>query len=213
MTTFLSRLSLNQRLALLAFVLGLVAIAATPTRGPRVVIDAKSLALDIQQGGDRVDPRTLARWIIEGRTDYRLVGLLDDTEAAVPGIEAIPVGQLLDGSLERGEKILLLSEDGTRAAQARVLLQANGYKGAMIIDGGVRGWRERVVNPVLDGVPEAERATIAAMSARFGGAPRTGTAAASATAGTTPATAAAVAAPMLTPAAKAPAKPKKKEGC
>lgn len=213
MTAFFSRLSLNQRLALLAFVLGLVAVAATPTRGPRAVINAQSMTLDMQQGTDRMDPRMLARWIIEGRTDYRLIDLREATDAVVPGAEAMSAGHLLDGNLGRGEKIVLLSDDGVKAAQAWVLLHASGYRGAMIVDGGVRGWRERVVNPVLDGVPEAERGTIAATSQRFGGAPRTGTALALATTEATPAAAAAVVAPTLTPAAKTPAKPKKKEGC
>ena len=75
MLKFLTNLTLNQRLALLAFVLGLVAIAATPARGGRVTVDSRDMARLAANGSDRVAARTLADWIIQGRSDFRLVDI------------------------------------------------------------------------------------------------------------------------------------------
>jgi rhodanese-related sulfurtransferase len=211
-----TKLSLNQRLALLALVLGLVAIGATPTRGGRVSIDAREMALLMQKGADRVDVRTLAGWIIQARADVRLVDIREPSAFAagprIPSAENVPLGVLLDAGLDRGERILLVADDEARAAQAWFLLRAEGYKGAAVVRGGLRAWQEDVLYPNVEGLAGADRAAAEAVSAHFGGAPRTGT-----TAGAQPAVAPAVAQaptpPIPSAGAKKAAPAKKREGC
>jgi rhodanese-related sulfurtransferase len=219
MFNLVMKLTLNQRLALLAFVLGLVALAATPTRGSRVTVDSRQLALLVANGSARVAAPTLADWIIQGRSDFRLVDLRTPAAFAagphIPSAENIPVAALLDSGLARDEKILLVGDDDVAVAQAWFLLEAAGYAGAFIVDGGLNAWRDQVVYPRVDGLDAAARAALEAVSAHFGGAPRTGPAAGAAEA--VPAAAIAQAAPAVPkhpPAgAKKPAPAKKREGC
>jgi rhodanese-related sulfurtransferase len=217
MLKFLGNLKTNQRLALLAFSLGAVAIAATPTRGGRVSIDSREMALLMQTGVDRVDARTLADWIIESRADVRVIDIREPAAFAagprIPSAENIPVAGLSDAGLRRDERLLLLSDDEARAAQAWFLLWAEGYKGAAIVRGGLRAWQEEVVYPRVDGLAGPERARVEAVSAHFGGAPRTG-ATDSALAPPAPQAVAQVTPPTLPAAgAKKAAPAKKREGC
>jgi rhodanese-related sulfurtransferase len=220
MIQFFINLTTNQRLAVLAFVLGLGAIAATPTRGSRVSVDSREMALLLETGADRVPVRTLAEWIIQARSDFRLVDLRSPAAFAagprIPSAENIPIAALSDAGLARDEKILLVADDDVRAAQAWFLLVAQGYKGAYIVEGGLRGWYDQVVYPRLDGTDPAQRAQLEAMSAHFGGAPRTGAASDALNPVPAPEVAQAVSAAPLLPAAtgaKKPAPAKKKEGC
>ncbi len=217
-----SRRPLNQRLALLAFVLGVVAIPSTPARGPRLSIDGRQLSLKIQSGVDRVSPGTLARWIVEGRSDFRLVDLQTDQPSAgmprIPTAEPIPLAGLLDAGFGHNEKILLVADDEMRAAQAWCLLQSAGYPGAAIVEGGLRGWREEVLYPRVDAVPAAQRETVIAMSRYFGGTPQSGGGDGSGSPMALPSVAAVPPGPVPNlPAGpgggKKPAPAKKKEGC
>jgi rhodanese-related sulfurtransferase len=219
MSKLLSKLTLNQRLALLAFVLGLVALAATPARGGRVTVDSRQLALLVANASNRVAARTLADWMIQGRSDFRLVDIRTPAAFAagpqIPSAENIPVMALLDSDLAREERILLIGDDGVAVAQAWFLLEAAGYPGAFIVDGGMAAWRDQVVYPRVDGVDAAARAKLEAVSAHFGGAPRSGAAAGAPDAA--PEMAVAQASPgvpkLPTTAAKKPAPAKKREGC
>jgi rhodanese-related sulfurtransferase len=217
MFQFFTKLTTNQRLALLAFVLGLVAIAATPTRAGRVSIDGREMALLMEKGADRVDVRTLAGWIIQARADVRLIDLRSPAAFAVgpriPSAENIPIAALADAGLGRDERILLVADDEARAAQAWFLLHAQGYKGVAVVRGGLRAWQEEVVYPRVDGLGAAERAQAEAVSAHFGGAPRSGPEAG--TVALPPAPAVAQAPPPSLPAAggKKAVPAKKREGC
>jgi rhodanese-related sulfurtransferase len=178
MFTFLTKLTLNQRLALLAFVLALAAIGATPTRGDRWSVDSRQMARLVANGSERVPVWTVADWIIQGRADFRLVDVRSPESFAagsrIPTAENIPVAGLLDADLARDEKILLVGDDDVTVAQAWFLLEAAGYKGASIVDGGMRAWRDQVVYPRVDGADPTRRAKLEAVSAHFGGAPRIG---------------------------------------
>lgn len=221
MFQFLSKLTLNQRLALLALVLGVVAIAAVPTRGGRVSIDSREMAALMASDVGRVPARTVARWIIEGRADYRLLDLRDAAAFAagprIPSAENVPLVVLADAGLSRADKIVLVADDEARAAQAWFLLRAQGYAGATILKGGLRCWQDEVVNPRVDGLDASARAEAEAVSAHFGGTPRTGepTGAAGSVASVIPPAQAAAAAPPPPPSgsAKKAAPAKKREGC
>lgn len=211
-------LTLNQKLAALALALGAVAIFSQPHRGPFVKLDARELALVVEQEVDHVTPPELAGWIVEGRSDYRLLDLRPEKDFAeyhIPTAENVQLSGLQEYPLLRNEKIVLYSEGGIHAAQAWLLLQAQGYRGVYTVLGGLDGWKDEVLFPALrtDASP-AERARFeraAALAQFFGGQARIGGEAA-APAGlaelpkpAAPASSGAVVPPTL--------KKKKKEGC
>jgi uncharacterized protein len=214
MTGWLSRLSFNQRLALVAFVLGLVAVLARPTQGGSVTVSPQELAVIVQKEVDHVRPLELADWIITGRSDYRLVDLRDEQAFAayhIPTAENIPLAALPASDLARNEKIVLYSDGGIHSAQAWFLLRAKGYKAVYMLFGGLDGWKDEVLFPAIaENPPASQLADIAkrrAVSAYFGGTP-------GAAAAALPASSAAMPKVTMPAGAKpAAAKKKKKEGC
>ena len=214
----LPQLTLNQKLATVALALGALALFAQPHRGPFVKLDARELALVVEQEVDHVKPAELAAWIVEGRSDYRLIDLRTVDEFAayhIPTAENAQLSALTEYPLLRNEKIVLYSEGGIHSAQAWLLLRAQGYEGVYTVLGGLDGWKDEVLFPVLpaDAGPR-ERAKferVAALAQFFGGQPRTdGAAAAEAATTELPKLAAPAAAGPAMPAAP---RKKKKEGC
>lgn len=210
--------TLNQRLAAVALVLGALAVVAgDPYQGHTATIDAKELSIIVQKEVDHVAPLDLADWIIQGRSDYRLIDLRSEKEYAtyaIPGAENVPVASLSDHGLMKNEKIVLYSEGGIHSAQAWMLLRSLGYKGVYILRSGLEGWNDEVLFPTLaenaDAATRINFAKTAEVSKYFGGSPRTGGAQATASRP-------AIVAPKIdAPTAAAPAggaKKKKKEGC
>lgn len=220
--------TLKRALAAAALLLGVVAIAGDPYRGSTVRIDTQELATIVGSTVDHVTVQELADWIIQGRTDYRLIDLRSEEEYAayhVPTAENVPVARLPGYGLGRNEKIVLYSEGGIHSAQAWFLLKAQKYQGAYILFGGLEAWKDEVLHPV---VPSAatpqENAAFerAAQVARFfGGGPRAASAAADSGAlmalPAIPAGPSVKIAPPRAPAAGGTARPaakkKRKEGC
>jgi rhodanese-related sulfurtransferase len=216
--TLLRELSLERKLAVAAFLLGVLAlVAGNPYGGGAVTLDTGELAAIVEGKVDHVAPGELADWIIAGRADYRLIDLRTEAEFAeyrIPTAENIPITGLADAGLLRNEKIVLYSEGGIHSAQAWMLLRARGYKGVYILFGGLEEWKDKVlfpvepVNPTPDQAAAFEKAK--QVSAHFGGSPQTAS-------GTTQATVR-QALPKLQMPAAAPAaapggKKAKKEGC
>jgi hypothetical protein len=223
-------LTLNQKLAAVALVLGAGALFSQPHRGPVVKLDTRELAMIVEKEVDHVKPAELAAWIVEGRTDYRLLDLRSEPEFAayhVPTAENVPVSALPDFPLLPKEKVVLYSEGGIHAAQAWFLLRAQGHAAVYTVLGGLDGWKDEVLFPVMPaGASPQELARFertAAVARFFGGTPRTASDAAAATDGepqmpalATPAT---PELPRLAPPVPGRASPvsaptkKKKEGC
>lgn len=216
-------MTLNQKLALGAFGLGLVALFARPERGSVVTLDTKELAQVIGREDDHVTASELAAWIVEGRSDYRLIDVRSAGEFAeyhIPTAENVPIAALPDHPLLRTEKIVLYSEGGIHGSQGWMLLRAKGFKGVYTLRGGLEQWKEDVLFPTLaENAAPQERARFersAALARFFGGQPRVGTAAGVATTRPLelPKLEAAAVPPSSAPAgATAPRKAKKKEGC
>lgn len=219
MKRWLSSLSKNGRLGLLALTLGAIALfIGDPRDNAKATIDTRELAEIVQRELDHVSPEQLADWIIQGRADYRLIDLRTPAEYEryhIPGAENVTLTGLADHGLLRNEKIVLYSEGGIHSAQAWFLLRANGYGGVYTLRGGLQEWKDSVLFPSLsaDATP-AQRVTFAKMaevSKFFGGRPQ-GMAGA-------PQPAVAPALPMANmpagapPPAAASPKKKKKEGC
>jgi rhodanese-related sulfurtransferase len=180
MTGWPFRLGVNQGLAAGAALLGAVAVLGNPYHGGVVTVDTQELAAIVQGGLDQVSVQELAAWIIEQRTDYRLIDVRDAAAYAdyhIPTAEHVAIGGLLDYPLYRNEKILLYADDDLRAAQAWFLLRAQGFPGVYIVRGGLNAWKDQVLFPALPegATPEAQAAFEQAreVSAFFGGTPRT----------------------------------------
>lgn len=215
----LPRLSLNQKLAAIALALGSIALLAQPHRGPFVKLDARELALVVEEEVDHVTAPELATWIVEGRSDYRLLDLRTAEEYAtyhLPTAENVPLSGLADYPLTRNEKIVLYSEGGIHSAQAWMLLRAHGYQAVYMVRGGLDAWKDEVLFPTPPSNPDAQaRAQFertVQLAKFFGGEPRG--------MGETTTTSTPVDLPKLTapppmpgPATPTAAKKKKKEGC
>lgn len=217
MLTRWSALPLNQRLAALALCLGFFSLFANPYQSRVVAVDVKDLASLIEQESDHIFVGDLAAWIVEGRSDYRLIDLRGErafAEYHLPTAENLVLSSLPDAGISHIERVILYSDGGVHAYQAWMLMRAMGHRNIYTVKGGLDQWKEEVLFPNLaEGATAPERARferMAAMSRFFGGTPRTG--GAPATAMRAPAMPT-VEAPA-TPAGAAPAKSKKrKQGC
>jgi rhodanese-related sulfurtransferase len=217
MKQFFSHLNMNRRLAILALVLGLIAlVAGNPYRGDSVTLDTRELAWIVEKQVDHVSATELADWIIGGKTDFRLLDLRTENEYSdyhIPGAELVPLSGLADYPLLRNEKIILYSEGGIHSAQAWMLLKAKGYKGVTMLMGGLEEWTDRILFPSISGnaTPEQklEFGKMKHVSAFFGGTPQ-----AASDSGVTVERKAMpkLEMPAQTPAKEQPKK-KKKEGC
>jgi rhodanese-related sulfurtransferase len=217
MKDFFAHLSLNKRLGLVAFVLGFFALfAGSPYSGSEATVNTKGLALMVEKEVDHVNVQTLADWIIQGKSDYRLVDLRNEKDFAeyhIPSSENITLSDLEQSSLHRNEKIVLYSDGGIHSAQAWMLLVAKGYKGVYILRGGLEEWKDQILFPRIPENPTpaqlVEFARVKEVSKFFGGTPQSG--------GGTDVTAPKLSMPKLEAPAGVQAKPatgkKKKEGC
>lgn len=219
----LSALSVEKKLALVAVLLGAGALFANPYRGPGVRLDTRELAQVVQGEVDHVSVDELAGWIVAGRADYRLIDLRAPkafAEYHVPTAENVPLPELTPERVGRNEKLVLYSDGGIHAAQAWMLLRAQGYRSAYTLRGGLEEWKEQVLFPTLS--TEATPAERAAFERRvqlarfFGGTPRQG---APSSGGAEPMPPSMPAAPAVTPppgglgGASAAPRGGKKEGC
>jgi rhodanese-related sulfurtransferase len=181
----LSSLSLERKLAVAALSLGMLALFAQPYRGNVVTLDVKELASAIEREDDHVTAGELAAWIVEGRSDYRLIDLRGAKEYAdyhIPTAENVALATLPDAALEHAGKLVLYSDGGLHASQAWMLMRAKGFRNAYTLKGGLEEWKDAVLFPSVaaDAMPQDrarfERAV--ALSRFFGGGPRAGAAAA-----------------------------------
>ncbi len=215
------RLTPVRVLALGLLAAGLISsVAGDPYRGSQATIDTKDLAIRAAKGLDSVSASDLADWIIQGRDDFKLVDLRGEKDFAayhIPTAENIPLASLDTASLAHNDKLVLCSDDGTEAAKAWFLLEAQGFKSVYLLQGGMRGWHDSVLFPAkAPGVDAAQFEKQALVAKYFGGAPQ----AAGTTTAAAPALPAITVAPMVAPAQPLRAVPssssqprKKKEGC
>jgi rhodanese-related sulfurtransferase len=182
MKDFFANLSLNKKLGLFAFALGFLALfAGSPYHGTEATVNAKELALIVEKEVDHVSVQTLADWIIQGKSDFRLVDLrneMDFMEYHVPSAENVPLSGLDQTNLQHNEKIVLYSDGGIHSAQAWMLLVAKGFKGVYILRGGLEEWKDQIVFPHVPENPTpaqlVEFAKTKEVSKFFGGAPQSG---------------------------------------
>jgi len=176
---WLCKLGLNRTLGLLAILLGAGALFAQVEPDRTVTVHEAALLTAHARGEDHVAPRELAGWIVEGRADYRLIDLRDETafgEYHVPTAENVPLTSLPEYGLLRNEKIVLYADGDLPAAQAWLLLRGRGYRGVYTLRGGLDAWKDQVLFPEMPASPSPEEQArfekAAHVAKLFGGQPR-----------------------------------------
>jgi rhodanese-related sulfurtransferase len=176
-----SRWKISHKLAVLSLALGVLALAGDPGSGSKVVLDTQALANIVDSEVDHITVEELADWIIQNRSNYRLIDLRDEAEYVpyhIPTAERVSIRDLRDYPLYRNEKIVLYSDGRIHAAQAWFLLRAEGYAGSYILLGGLDLWKDEILFPMLsDQASQEERENFKkriSVSRYFGGRPRIG---------------------------------------
>jgi hypothetical protein len=182
MKNIFSGMNLNQKLGSFVGILGFAAIfLGNPYTGSTAMINTKELGALIQQEADHVEAEQLADWIIQGKSDFRLLDLRSEAEFAqyhISGAENAPLAGLSDYPVHRNDKVILYSEGGIHAAQAWILFKAREYKSAYVLRGGLDEWKEKILFPAMPLKPSQQ--DLAAyektknVSKFFGGSPQTG---------------------------------------
>ena len=105
------------------------------------------------RGEDRVSPRELAEWLIEGRQDFVLVDIRateDFAQGAIADATNTPLARLVTAeemaALPHDRKIVVYSNGSENAAKASVMLRLAGYD-ARLLAGGYNAWHAQVLNP------------------------------------------------------------------
>lgn len=213
----MKNLSLNKKLAVIAFILGFLALfSGNPYKGNFYSLDAKELSLIVGKEVDHVKAEELADWIIQGKSDFTVIDTRSEKEFAqyhIPGAMNLPVAMLEKAEFGKNDKLILYSEGGIHSAQAWMLMRAKGYKGVYILFGGLEEWNDKILFPKIpeNATPEqlASFGKIKEVSKYFGGTPQTGSA-------TETKEAPKIQAPKLETPSNVPAPTggtKKKEGC
>jgi len=176
------KLTLNKKLALLAIAFGFFGLfAGSPYKGHNVSMNTKELAMVVENTTDHVKVEELADWIIQGKSDYRILDLRTEkeyNEYHIPNAENVPITMLDSAGLKRTDKLILYSEGGIHSAQAWMILKAEDYKGVYILFGGLEEWKDRILFPSLPETANDEQKRAfektKEVSKFFGGTPKTG---------------------------------------
>jgi len=107
-----------------------------------------------QYGEDRIQPYTLADWIISDTGDYQIIDVRQPAAFAdysIPQSVNIPFASLMTKNgldeVPKYKKIILVCGDGSRSGQAWTVLRSKGYQ-AYILTGGLKGWMRQIMTPV-----------------------------------------------------------------
>jgi rhodanese-related sulfurtransferase len=173
-------LGTNVKLGIGVVILALLGLLAGESyKGRGVSIDPNELAYLIQNELDHVTAIELANWIMEQRTDYRVIDLRDSTafrQYHIPGAENLSLPSLVGTRFAKNQSIVLYSEGGVHSAQAIFLLWAQGFKKVYMLKGGMNEWQEDVLHPALEAQGAQGRSldsleALKQLSLYFGGTP------------------------------------------
>ncbi len=180
MKNLFEKLTVAQKLALIAFVLGFIAlIIGNPSDANKLTINAKEISLSTIKQNDRIAVNVLADWIIKESGDYTLVDLRSEkefNEYNIPTSINIPIENLLNSDLMRNQKIIVYGNDDVTSAQAWFILRSANYKAVYILNGGLNAWKNEILFPKLDVNATAEQKVefekTKQVSLYFGGSPQ-----------------------------------------
>lgn len=180
------RLTTSGVLACAAILLAVLApIAGAGEGNRRDAPGVAELSRELADGAPLVDAVTLGEWIRD-RRPLRVWDLRDEGEHvrfSIPTAEHVPFGRVA-GQAPDSSRTLVLYDDGDgRAVRAWLLLRRLGHPDVRILERGVLGWIDGILNLTMPAGTPAERERYeraAAVSRYFGGMPRVGRPAASA---------------------------------
>ena len=175
----MSRPGTGTVLATVAIVLAVLAPLAG--RAAPAEVGVEELRRDLASGRPFVDAVTVAEWIRD-RRGLRILDVRPDSGAhvrfSIPTAAHVPFGALPDRAGDTTTTIVLYDDGGGEAVRGWLLLRRLVHPDVRILEGGVVGWIDGVISPMLPrGTPE-ERARyrrVADVSRYFGGLPRVGT--------------------------------------
>jgi sulfur-carrier protein adenylyltransferase/sulfurtransferase len=180
MKKYLSQLSTSKKLAVLAGFLAIFAlIIGNSGNRNKIIVNAKELALSTVKDQDKINPITLADWLIKAKLDFSLIDLRPEKEYEeynIPGSINIKIEDLLNSDLKRNQKILLYGNNDISSAQAWFILKSSGYKGVYILNGGMNSWKNEILYPKrsvnLSPEDSLKFEKIKEISLHFGGSPQ-----------------------------------------
>ncbi|MBI3578606.1 MAG: rhodanese-like domain-containing protein [Ignavibacteriales bacterium] len=161
-------------LAALALVLALLAmVARNPKGSDRLSMDVHELARIIQREEDHVTAEELASFLMNGTGNIRLIDLRDSTMYVsyhIPSAARLDIATLIRSPISKSDTVVLYSEGGIHAAQAWMLMAAQGYRNVFTLRGGLLEWNEKVLFPTVPSTASVEeRKRIQERAMFFGG--------------------------------------------
>ncbi len=149
----LSKLTLNQKLGLIAILLGIIALfSKDPTKASYVKIEPNKILLEIRNTSRFITPLELAEKIIKGVETFIIVDLRNPNEyekGTLPQAVNLSVKDLLENALARNQQIIIFSEDDTKSLNAWLALKSMSYRNIFVLKGGYNGWIDEVLYPKL----------------------------------------------------------------
>ena len=149
----ISKYTINQKLAFVAFFLGFLAIfMKDPSNAGVVSVNVNELSLKINDKSSLVTVEELADWLIQKKTDFKLVDIRDEkkfAEYSIPSSMNINPAKLLKSNISKSDKIILFSDDNIASAQAWFVLKSKNYKSVYMLKGGINEWKNSILFPSL----------------------------------------------------------------
>lgn len=105
------------------------------------------------QQDDRESVEDLAGWLVEGRSDFKLIDVRsteDFEKGSIADAENIPLATIVSEDVLAGlpsdRMVIVYSNGSENAAKAAVLLRLSGVD-AHLLAGGYTAWQQRILNP------------------------------------------------------------------
>lgn len=155
----------------------ILAFLAMVVRNPResggISVDVRDLAAMIQEEQDHITADELATILMSGSGNIRLIDLRDSSAYAaghIPAALRMDLADFVQTPVSKSDTVVLYSEGGIHAAQAWVLMRAQGYRNVFTLKGGLIEWNERVLFPsVASATSREERKRLEERAHFFGG--------------------------------------------
>jgi len=130
-------------------------LASVAACGPsdESAVSLAEVARAAAQQDDRESVEDLAKWLIEGRGDIKLIDVRapeDFENGSIGDAENIPIAQIVSedvvARLPTDRMVIVYSNGSENAAKAAVLLRLSGID-AHLLAGGYNAWHKRILNP------------------------------------------------------------------
>lgn len=144
------KLSTNQKFAVAAFILALLAAVVSIPKSGNSNLNLQELASLVENEKDHIDATELADWIMQKRADYILIDTRSKSnykEYHIPTAQNISLQKLINENFPADKKIIIYSEGGTHGAQGWFFLKSKGYKEVYFLRYGLNEWIDDLLFP------------------------------------------------------------------